>query len=190
MHAISFMTKRAHWAAVRMSKKVLAKFPRMTPARFDLMYLLRRAWVENRFMNPLGPSRFQASVWKELGLHRTTVSRMVRQLVQMGWIWRARASMDGRTFDLALTRRGLSILWRVMRVVFRQKILRKAYEAPFKPDPFRWPPSKGPERRALDVLFGHYRMLTRFARLFGDRSCLLYELGGALPWRPLILERE
>lgn len=99
----------------------------------------------------------------------------------MGWIWRRVSTLDKRSFDIGLTEAGLHTVWKVTRVLFRQRPMRKAYEAPLSPDPFSWPPPPKSKRYVLECLHDHYQMLRLFARTFGDTSFLRYDLGGPYP---------
>ena len=181
MHAISFGLKRAHLSAVGFGKHMLAKVERMTPARFDLMYVLRRrALIEGNSRDPLAPSRSQSGLWKRLGLHRTTVSRMVRQLVEMGWVYRVRSDFDRRTFDVGLTPLGLRTIWKAMRRVFRPRSVRKAYEEIFR--------AAAPKQPVVSTIREVIRKMKWVAWSFGDRSNVWYDFGGGVPVEELWAE--
>ena len=45
MHPITFGLKRAHLQAVAFGRKAVKKVKGMTPARFDLLYALRRQYM-------------------------------------------------------------------------------------------------------------------------------------------------
>src|SRR5262245_21710400 len=129
MHCVTFMLKRAHLQNVTFGRRVLKKVRGMTPARFDLLYLLRRvALSEGPSFHPLAATRLQSGLRKDLGLHRSTVSKMLKRLEEMGWIRRERNTIDRRTFSVRLTELGLRRIWRAMRRVFRRKVMIRAYE--------------------------------------------------------------
>ncbi|HEY8086893.1 MAG TPA: hypothetical protein VIF09_03590, partial [Polyangiaceae bacterium] len=42
MHALTFMAKRAHWRGVVFGRRAVEEHvPEMTPARFDLLFVIR-----------------------------------------------------------------------------------------------------------------------------------------------------
>jgi len=136
MHPLTFILKQAHLKNVSFGKKVLSELPGMTPARFDLLWLLRRA------VAAAGPgwkrtdgARLQSTLWKDLGLHRSTVSKMLNRLEEMGWIRRERAVDDGRTFTIGLTKKGLEMIGRAEHHNFGKLIMRKTYEHVFTEKP-------------------------------------------------------
>jgi DNA-binding MarR family transcriptional regulator len=210
MHAVSFVLKRAHLQNVAFGKKALKKVPGMTPARFDLLYLLRRvAIAEGPSADPLALARRQTELWKDLGLHRSTVAKMLSRLEELGWIRRERDELDRRTFVVALTKKGLRLIWRAMRRVFRQKIIRKEYERLFRPvDPSQLEPweawaaenamnatnaknlekeeneqNNDKERHVVSIIHDVYCTVHKIARHFGDCSAVWYDLGAGLPKR-------
>ena len=180
MHSISFQLKRAHLSAVGFGRTMVASVKGMTPARFDLLYLVRR-WAiidaaERR--DPLAPTLSQPELTKSLGLHRTTVSRMLRQLVEMGWVHRRRSEWDRRTFNVGLTALGLRRIWEAMRRVFRPRRLRRLYEEHFRPVAPRG-------YDVVGVIRGVIRTIQGIARRFGDTSSVWYDFGGGVPNRQL-----
>jgi DNA-binding MarR family transcriptional regulator len=171
MHAVSIALKRAHLRAVAFGKEVAKNVPGMTPARFDLLYLLRRvAIADGMNRDPLAPAMSQSALCTDLGLHRTTVARMLKRLVQLGWIKKTRCPTDRRTFDVALTRLGLRTIARAMRRVFRERIVRSTYEIVFG--------RVEPKAHVIGVIDGALHTLRTIARSFGDRSQVWYHYGG------------
>src|SRR5690348_15988419 len=102
MHALTFALKRAHLKNVAFAKGLLWALPGMTPARFDLLCILRRAVMNEPGWKRLDAARSQADLCRDLGLHRSTVSKMLLRLEEMGWIRRDRDPTDRRTFAVGL----------------------------------------------------------------------------------------
>src|SRR5258708_250312 len=94
MHAINYQLKRAHLCAVAIGRKILRGtkppddpdydgVPDMTPARFDILYL-----VLGRKVGRLPAPRAieMTELRKALGLARATVSKAVKRLVELGLV--------------------------------------------------------------------------------------------------------
>jgi DNA-binding MarR family transcriptional regulator len=84
MDSTMFSVKRAFLRTVSFGRQALEPFG-LTPARFDLMFLLRN--------NPYRP---QGELWRILGLHPSTVSKMLKRLEQLDLVWRGPNPDDGR----------------------------------------------------------------------------------------------
>src|SRR6476620_2681814 len=110
MHALTFALKRAHLKNVAHAKSLMWAVPGMTPARLDLLCILKRAVANEHGWGPLDAARSQADLCKDLGLHRSTVSKMLIRLQEMGWIRRDRDSADRRTMAVGLTETGLEMI--------------------------------------------------------------------------------
>ena len=178
MHSVSFQLKRAHLSAVRFGRTMVASVKGMTPARFDLLYQLRRsAIIQGPDRDPLAPTRWQSGLTASLGLHRTTVSRMLLQLEDMGWVHRRRNEYDRRQFDVGLTALGLRKIWEAMRRVFRPRSVRRVYEEHFR--------EAAPGEHVVSVIRGVIRTIQGVARRFGDTSSVWYDFGGGVPEREL-----
>jgi DNA-binding MarR family transcriptional regulator len=190
MHAISFALKRGHLQAVAFGRTAIAHVEGMTPARFDLLYLLRRVEILYKpDCHPLDGARSQPELRHDLGLHRSTVSKMLKRLEQMGWVRRTRCLLDRRVNNVALTELGLRAIWRAMRRVFRgKKIPRRAYEELFR-NRERSTTATSVETSAesgkhvVTIVYDAYRMLRDLARHFGDSAFVWYDLGLGLPPR-------
>jgi DNA-binding MarR family transcriptional regulator len=206
MHAVVFMLKRAHFRNIDFAKKLLAKIKGMTPARFEALYLLRRLAL---LAGPQGESdpgahkMLQYDIWKDLGLHRSTVCKLIGRLEAMGWIRRQRCKEDRRTFEVSLTAEGQRWIWRAMRRIFRPKLLKREYErllGPKKPEPWDefdalydpdsvpQPPTwktthDGEPMHVCAIVHAVYETVARIARYFGDRSSVWFDLGNGLPPR-------
>jgi DNA-binding MarR family transcriptional regulator len=170
MHAISFELKRAHLRSVAFGQGIVRKVPGMTPARFDLLYLLRRVAIVDGARDPLAPARSQAELCKALGLHRTTVARMLKRLVELGWVQKTRCRTDRRTFNVGLTSLGLHTIWRAMRRVFRTRIVLRRYEEILR--------RVQPKVHVVRTIEGVLRTLRAIARSFRDTSYVWYHYGG------------
>jgi DNA-binding MarR family transcriptional regulator len=96
MDGLFLSTKRAHWICVRFGLPLLAKHG-LTPARFDVL--------RNIYERP-EMCADQAWIRKAVGVARSTLSRMLRLLVKLGLITRARSKLDRRTLTCSLTEEG------------------------------------------------------------------------------------
>jgi DNA-binding MarR family transcriptional regulator len=144
----------------------------MTPARFDLLYLVRQVGLVGRpYLDPLVGGRSQKAIVRILGVSRQTVSKMLNRLEQLGWVARTRALDDRRTRNVVLTKEGLRRIWRAMRRVFRGRIVMKAYEDMFRP------PAREPDRHVLCEIDQVWSTIDYIARTFGDTSSLSYDFG-------------
>ena len=74
MIASWFLMKRGHLTSLRYARRILKPHPPLTPARLDLMTAVARA-----------PSGFirQAVLTRNLGLHHSTVSKMLKRLDEL-----------------------------------------------------------------------------------------------------------
>jgi DNA-binding MarR family transcriptional regulator len=116
--AIVFGMKRA--SAV-MQYRFLAPLLRdcaLTPARFDLMFGLRKGRV------------LQSELRRELGVSRPTVSRMLASLEGLGFVNRW-PEKRGRTRSVLLTQLGRAVLRHALHRIMRKKIVRRVLDALF-----------------------------------------------------------
>ncbi|MBX3186492.1 MAG: MarR family transcriptional regulator [Labilithrix sp.] len=88
--------KRAHLRAVEMLKPLAAEFD-MTPARFDVMYVLRM----------FGGVTNQSRLWQFLGVSRKTMSKMVKGMEEKGLVWRRVDPDNARERDVIMTKYGI-----------------------------------------------------------------------------------
>ena len=95
MHCLLFRIKRAHLSSLR-AVMPFCEQVELTPARFDLL----RAAAEH------AAGTRQSRITKVLGLSRTAVSKMVRRLMELGLVTRARSPHDQRTFLVSITEEG------------------------------------------------------------------------------------
>lgn len=174
MHAIAFRLKMGHLRNLAFGRWVIkerVKVKDMTPARFDLLYAVRRVAIEleDRPFERLMHGIEQWRLVKKLGVAKSVTSRMLKRLEELGWIRRERCEDDRRVKYVTLTKEGLRQIWKGMRRVFRGRIFLKGYE-----DFFRMQDGK---RHVLDVIHGAYQMLWELADQLGDVSSLHYEYG-------------
>ncbi len=165
MDAIFFGLKRAHWGCIKKSRKWLAdRWPHLTAARFDLLYALRKYG---------GLSVVQTELRKLLGVCRPVLTRMLKSLVELGWVTRARSTGDRRTYRIEITKEGA-------------RIADEAYR--------RLVQSGRAKRWAHEALAGKYgsrekerafRRMEWFEDILGN-VCEIFEAGGWLsyPWHP------
>src|SRR5262245_42446183 len=131
MHGIAAAVKVTHLRAVAYGRKLFKRIDGMTPARFDCLYYLRR-FVLTRSLHPVAVVATAARLSEDLGLHRTTVSKLLKRLEQLGWIQRVPHPGDRRSKGVELTQQGSRRISHAMRIVFRRKRLRRVYERLFR----------------------------------------------------------
>jgi len=170
MHAIVFAAKRVHLRTVAYGQRIVKAVKGMTPARFDLLY----AMLQVRFVDPVHGVRQVLERWKgvtalarQLGLHRTTVSKMVKRLVEMGWLRRRRLAWDRRYVAVALSERGWQGLVKAMVVAIPE--MRRVVAACFRRDLMGR--RKRDVARAVAAIFAVWWHAGRF---FRDGADLLY----------------
>ena len=104
MHAILFGIKRAWHGCLRITRRTLAAMG-LTAARFDLLYALRR-----------GLASTQSQLRRVLGVNRTTISRMLGSLEDLGLITREPVRHRGHlTRAVELTEQGRRRIQRAIR---------------------------------------------------------------------------
>jgi DNA-binding MarR family transcriptional regulator len=168
MHAISFAAKRVHLRTVAFGQALVRKVRGMTPARFDLLYLLH-ASVRSEFgpRHPLQVARRISGLARDLGLHRTTISKMVTRLVEMGWLERRReVECDVRNAVVSFTALGLRALRDAMHLSMSR--MTREVERCFAPDMAR-----GWGGRCVSSMLAAWRRLAWF---FWDASVHVYSL--------------
>ena len=98
MHRAIWAAKRAHWKTWAWTRGVLRKL-NVTPARFDALYALR----EHGAM-------MQSKLQRVLGVVRSTVSELLRDLERLGFVVRGARVRGGR--DVRLTQAGRDLVAR------------------------------------------------------------------------------
>ena len=174
MHSIVFQAKRLHLRTVAFGHLVLRKVKGMTAARFDLLCLVRQAslWrdVGDPRTNGLTKGMTQLEITRRLDLCRTTVSKMLTRLEQMGWVRRVRDAIDKRKKRVFFTDLGLRQTAHAMRIVFRQRKLLARFELLAKR---LWPHKKD----VVIALHEFWAGLDRMAAAFADMSMVHYHMG-------------
>ena len=105
MHAVFFGLKRAFQSSLEWMKGVFAPFD-LTPARFDMLYLLNQ---EEWF--------YQGELQSVLGVSAATVSRMLKSLRQLGLVESDVDPDDRRRRLVGLTELGSAVLARAIEAV-------------------------------------------------------------------------
>ncbi|HEY2367364.1 MAG TPA: MarR family transcriptional regulator, partial [Polyangiaceae bacterium] len=90
--------KRAHLGGERLGRGLLKEFE-LTPARFDLLNTIVDCEAQ-------GDAMTQAELWKRLGVVRSAVCEMVKELVRVGILKRHRRTAKSRTWIIQMTELG------------------------------------------------------------------------------------
>ena len=144
--------------------------PQMTPARFDLLYYIRCDALRKNLGKYMAGARDQRHVVQCLGLHKSTVSKMLIRLEEMGWISRIQDIEDRRRKIVRLTKDGLRALAKAMRFFFRGRHLAKPYDRIVR---LFEPAQCVPTARSKI-----WATIDGIARFMGDTSSIWYEDGG------------
>lgn len=142
MHGLTFSVKRAHWATTwfairefrrKASSEKREELRRMTPARFDILFLMHE---QRRLLPYLGYGIAQYDIRKRLGLHRTTISKMITAMVHVGFVTRTPHPFRRGAQMIDLTALGVRAIRSALHSVFTDHRLRtriEAYAARFVP---------------------------------------------------------
>jgi DNA-binding MarR family transcriptional regulator len=165
MHTVFFGLKRAHHATLGVTRAALKRMG-LTAARFDLLFATKNA---GRF------GLLQSRLRRLLGVGRTTVSRMLASLEQLGLLTRRVTWSDRRTRLVELTPRGRATITSAHRAFTRSGWAQLALDSALGTSGrYRW-------YREGDSIEGTalFDGLLRYVRdAFGDRARLRY------PWDP------
>ena len=165
MHAIFFGLKRAHHSVLRISRVGLTRLG-LTAARFDLLYAVRTHGGDMR----------QRNLQRWLGVGRTTVSRMLASLEQLGLLTRTGHWRDRRQKVVRLTALGRKRIdfahRRFTRTGWAQLAIDTALRGSHQSGGWCDPIACIAATSALDGMLNHIR------RAFWDRATLCY------PWSP------
>lgn len=169
MHQMTFALKRGHLRTVAAGKEILGGIEGMTPARFDILCLLRQRGIRWGGSNMNFTS--QQSIERALDLHPSTISKMLKRLEEMNWIKRCRDEYNGdrRRKIVELTALGLRRVWLAMRLLWRGRELLREFEQIAR--------ELHPDRHVLDTLQELDDTLDVIGRRFGDRSTFYYDWG-------------
>jgi DNA-binding MarR family transcriptional regulator len=181
MHSLSFRLKRAHHRVVAFGKSILRRFG-LTPARFDLLYVVYVRW---EFRKRVYDAPAQTDLCRALGVTAATVSRMVGRLEQLGIVTRFGSRIDRRTKQVALTPEGLALLREAVDEILEEEVVERAYQRALRErtsaglEPFDLEPSAELELE-LELAVAELKgRVEKIARAFGDTSTLSY----APAWR-------
>ncbi len=182
MHPVVFALKRAHLCTTAHAQQLVRSIKHMTPARFDVMCFLRQSGIRLGEAGKNYGMIKQRTMLKGLGLHPSTLSKMLRRLEQLGWITRGRDYEDRRLKVIMITALGLQVAWKAMRTIFRQRLLRKEFEPLCR--------YLYPTRHVIEGLSHLYDTIDMLADAFGDQAKFYYEVGASelpyalVPWGP------
>jgi DNA-binding MarR family transcriptional regulator len=163
MNAIFFGLKRAFHGTLRVTRSPLRACG-LTAARFDLLYAL--------YERPLR-AETQRKLARELGVTRSTVSRMLASLEALGLVVRTRPSTDRRQRWVALTDPGRSLIHCAVFRFCRTGAAQLAVDSALGGE--RWYDTEDHCFFAMATLDD---TLTGIRRAFADSATLYY------PWHP------
>ena len=123
MHPMSFLQKRSHLCAVARGREMFEGVEDMTPARFDILYLLHEQMIDV-VSRARSNTIAQAQLRRLLGLSRQTVWKMVERLVELGLITKKKDiyGADPRRNILALTVEGMRRIRQAFGVAFTESM--------------------------------------------------------------------
>jgi len=162
MHSVLFSVKRTFHKSVWFGRFLLKDYL-LTPSRFDILYILK--------MQPELPSVRQARIREILGIASTTLSRMIKALLELGFIRRERCCFDRRQYKVSLTRIGRETIEHAMRTIIDAGIITSCV-VHFICDKWQCPATTLRQVDDADMLLKHMR-----ERLL-DTATLYY------PWHP------
>ncbi len=163
MHPTFFLMKRAHLTSLHYGRVLLRAHPPLTPARLDLMTAVQR--------EPHGYIG-QAALTRNLGLHHSTVSKMLKRLEELRLVEREIDRDDNRIWLVVLTRRGKALLREAYQGGAGDGMVELLVDCAIAPHK-RGAPAHPEVRRANGVL-------RRYAVVLGDTAVPLYA-GPPLP---------
>ncbi len=156
MDPVFFTIKRAYHATLRLTRRALAAMG-LTAARYDLLDALYRLGTRTVHL--------QSHLRRGLGVARSTISRMMRSLEQLGLVTRRR---DGRDMVVELTPEGRRRVRRAFYGLVLVGHVELALDGALAPGERRWPAARAcaRARRHLEALCMRIRLG------FGDEATL------------------
>ncbi len=156
MDPVFFTIKRAYYATLRLTRRALRAMG-LTAARFDLLDALYRLGTHTISL--------QSQLRRALGVARSTISRMMQSLEQLGLVTRRR---DGRDCIVALTPQGRRSVRRAFFGLVLVGHVGLALDGALAPGERRWPAARvcAGARRHLEALCMRIRVG------FGDEATL------------------
>jgi DNA-binding MarR family transcriptional regulator len=161
MHAIFFGLKRAYYATLGLTRWTLRKMG-LTAARFDMLYALTRG-------NKSG--MLQSQLRRELGVCPSVVSRMLKSMVQLGYVKRDYVSRDKRQRWVKLTTIGRTCILRAIRQFIGWGYVQLALYSVLEPELWH------NEWRARAAVSRADGIMRKIRVGFGDTARLLYPFG-------------
>lgn len=127
MHDVAFRFKRAHLRAVAWHKWLIRSWCRdelrvpvdeigLTPARLDAMVVIRS----------LGGCCLQSELWQRLGLHASTICKMLKRMELADLVERS-PGLDRRERHVQLTKKGFDVLVGALQSFVRSNFIHDAY---------------------------------------------------------------
>ena len=174
MHPLSFQFKRAHWSSVAFGKWAVRHVAEMTPARFDILYMART--VHSSRGKRDGFRIMLCTIIDGLGLHHSTVGKMIARMRELGWLICYRWERDRRFRIVELTEEGVAIIEKAIRRVFKMRTHLRRFEDHFKRFGVHG-------FMVLDQVRTTIASVQAVARWLGDRSWLRYTFGWPEPPR-------
>lgn len=177
MHSISFLLKRCHLKVTAFAKEAVRAVKDMTPLRFDVLCFARQRWIQfDPCPTPRGLTT-QRAITRALGLHPSTISKLLKRLEELGWITRFPDYSDPRVKGVELTPLGVRKAWEAMRRVFRGRLLLKPFEEVAR--------ALRPTAHVIEGVEHLYDTLELIADFFGDESTFYYDYGlkSLVPYR-------
>jgi DNA-binding MarR family transcriptional regulator len=174
METVIFGLKRAFYATLNITRPVLADFG-LTPARYDVLYAIADADAQHGVCP-------QRSLWRILGVARSTMSKLLRSLEELGLVRRERWSIDRRQRYVSLTTAGRVRLRRAHRRLVLANHVPLAVESALREPPWVLRSEQGEleMRREADV---HERRCTMIGLL--DRLRFQFRDQAVFKYRPL-----
>jgi len=160
MDQMFFSIKRVHHGGLRFGHEVTRRFG-LTPARFDLLFLLKQWRSENLLRIS------QRELRTTLGVSAPTVSRMLRSLEKLALVWRGPRWRNTR--EVALTTRGLALIKQAAKAIVFNGLARRFADRALRRG------SKDYDFMRRDTLD---ELLSTMRRFFRDVATLYY------PWHP------
>ena len=154
MYFLMFQMKRAHLSSLNAAREMCEELE-ITPARFDVM----------RAALTLVDGTLQSDLSKMLGLSRTTISKMVLRMMELGLLTRVRAVRDRRTFVVSVTEEGMRRMRLTWARIAEEQPFQKRYEGAFG--------RKASDVTTSAVLNLNWALRTSAVHI-GDRSCEFY----------------
>jgi DNA-binding MarR family transcriptional regulator len=177
MHPITFGLKRLFLRSVVINREYTRHHDRLTPARFDMLVGIAQGTN----------GRLQFGLRLSLAVRSPTVSRMLRSLEKLGYLWRMKYPPDRRHRWITLTAKGRAVIDNAQADL----TLGPLGEEMARTIVSRRPDERKPTERALGRA---RRLLTTMRELTGDTAFLRYPsylpTGRRSPQHPVPYPRE